>query len=143
MDKTQLSCFRVEPSAALFCLLASYLPYLTQPYLARTVKDVFCAVFAGYVIACVAAFPRLQGALSVRGLTWLGDISFSFYLIHLPVLMALIYLMYPVAPLGLIISVALPLMLLAGHLMYHAVERPSLELGRSLSQRLQGSKKDG
>ena len=31
MDKTQLSCFRVEPSAALFCLLASYLPYLTQP----------------------------------------------------------------------------------------------------------------
>ena len=56
-----------------------------------------------------------------------------------PVLMALIYLMYPVAPLGLIISVALPLMLLAGHLMHHTVERPSLRLGRALSQQLQGA----
>lgn len=112
------------------------LTYLTPPYLYRTVKDVFCGVFAGYVIACVVSFPRLQGALSLKGLIWLGDISYSFYLIHLPVLMALIYVLYPIAPLWLIVSVALPLMLLAGHLMHHAVERPSLRFGRSLSQRL-------
>ena len=50
--------------------------------------------------------------------------------------MALIYVLYPIAPLWLIVSVALPLMLFAGHLMHHAVERPSLRFGRSLSQRL-------
>ena len=70
-----------------------------------------------------------------RGI-WLEDVSYSFYLIHLPVLMALIYVLYPIAPLWLIVSVALPLMLLAGHLMHRAVERPSLRFGRSLSQRL-------
>ena len=111
------------------------LTYLTQPYLYRTAKDIFCGVLAGCVIAWVVSFPRLQGALSVKGLLWLGEISYSFYLIHLPVLMALVYLLYPVAPLWLIVSIALPLMLLSGHLMHRAVERPSLSLGRTLSQR--------
>jgi len=112
------------------------LTYLTQPYLYRTVKDIFSGVFAGYIIICVVSFPRLQRALSLRPMLWLGDISYSFYLIHMPVLMSLIYLLYPFIPLGWIICLAMPLMLIAGHLMYLLVERPSLKLGRALSQRM-------
>jgi peptidoglycan/LPS O-acetylase OafA/YrhL len=112
------------------------LTYLTQPYLYRTVKDIFSGVFAGYIIMCVVSFPRLQRALSLRPMLWLGDISYSFYLIHMPVLMSLIYLLYPFIPLEWIICLAMPLMLIAGHRMYLLVERPSLQLGRALSQRM-------
>lgn len=112
------------------------LTYLTQPYLYRTVKDIFSGVFAGYIIMCEVSFPRLQRALSHKPMLWLGDISYSFYLIHLPVLMSLIYLLYSFVPLALIICLAMPLMLIAGHLMYLLIERPSLKLGRSLSQRI-------
>ena len=51
--------------------------------------------------------------------------------------------MDPFVPLGRINCLAMPLMLIAGHLMYVLIERPSLRLGRKLSQRLGASNKDG
>jgi peptidoglycan/LPS O-acetylase OafA/YrhL len=39
-------------------------------------------VFAGLILAAVTNTGRVAGLLNTRPLTWLGDISYSLYLIH-------------------------------------------------------------
>jgi peptidoglycan/LPS O-acetylase OafA/YrhL len=95
--------------------------------------DVFCGVFTMYLIVACVAFPKVAAMLSGRVCLWLGDISYSLYLIHLPVLLAVFYLLYGRMSLGAIIVVAFPAMLLAGHVMHYLIERPSMKLGRKLA----------
>ena len=98
--------------------------------------DVFCAVFTMYLIVFCVASPKFSNRLSGRVFLWLGDISYSLYLIHLPVLTAVFYLFYGRMSLSAMIAVAFPAMLLAGHAMHYLIERPSMKLGRKLAQRV-------
>jgi peptidoglycan/LPS O-acetylase OafA/YrhL len=59
---------------------------------------------------------------------WLGKVSYSFYLLHLPILDAcLLHFSVPVA-----IAIALPAALLAAELSYRWIERPAIALGAGL-----------
>jgi peptidoglycan/LPS O-acetylase OafA/YrhL len=85
-----------------------------------------------HIVCCVAILGK---KLSARLCLWLGDISYSLYLIHMPVLLALVYLFYEKVPLGPMIALTLPAMLVAAQLMHHLIELPSMALGRRLAQR--------
>jgi peptidoglycan/LPS O-acetylase OafA/YrhL len=101
----------------------------------RGFVDVFSGVCTLYLIVACLVFPRVSALVSGRVCLWLGDISYSFYLIHLPVLMAMFYLLYGRLSLMWIIALSFPAMLIAGHLMYSWVERPSMFVGKTLARR--------
>jgi peptidoglycan/LPS O-acetylase OafA/YrhL len=120
--------------AALFIGAASVLVLMAYVHLhVHGYGDLFYGLIALYLIISCVAFPKVAKTLSGRLCLWLGDISYSLYLVHLPVLLALGYLFYGRLSLAVIIAVALPAMLVAAHLMHCSVERPSMKLGRRLA----------
>jgi peptidoglycan/LPS O-acetylase OafA/YrhL len=100
----------------------------------RGYLDIFSGIFTLYLIISCVAFPKVSAMLSGRVCLWLGDISYSLYLIHLPVLMSMFYLLYGHVSLIWIVALSFPAMLIAGHLMHYWIERPSMNLGRKLAQ---------
>ena len=109
----------------------------------RGFVDVFSGVFTLYLIISCIAFPKVSAMLSGRVCLWLGDISYSLYLIHLPVLMSMFYLLYGHVSLIWIIALSFPAMLIAGHLMHYWIERPSMNFGRKLARLRSASRISG
>jgi peptidoglycan/LPS O-acetylase OafA/YrhL len=72
-----------------------------------------------------------ERALSLRVPLWLGRVSYSFYLIHVPLLMAAVQVLYGLAPLWLILAGALSIALISAELMFRYVEAPSIGIGVS------------
>jgi peptidoglycan/LPS O-acetylase OafA/YrhL len=126
--------------ATLFIGAASVMVLMAYVHLpAPGYGDLFYGLVALYLIISCAAFPKLAKKLSGPLCLWFGDISYSLYLIHVPVLLTLGYLLHGRLPLAVILAVALPAMLVAAHLMHYSVERPSMKLGRRLAQRFESA----
>jgi peptidoglycan/LPS O-acetylase OafA/YrhL len=138
LDRVREMFFRVSPKlhAMIFSVMVCVwmvLAYTKAGVAHRGYVEVFCGVFTLYLIVACVAFPKVAAMLSGRVCLWLGDISYSLYLIHLPVLMSMFYLLYGHVSLIWIIALSFPAMLVAGHLMHHLIERPSMNLGRKLA----------
>ncbi|HEV7266598.1 MAG TPA: acyltransferase [Falsiroseomonas sp.] len=96
------------------------------------VSDMVAGTGAALLLALVLASARVQRVLLVRPLPWLGAISYSFYLVHVPVLLTLVHLAPPPVPAWLP-AVAAPLLAIPlAWLLYRTVERPAMRLGRHL-----------
>ena len=74
--------------------------------------------------------------LANRLLAWLGRISYSLYLVHVPGAACGGYLLHTVLPLWLIALVAPVLSIGAADLVYRLVEGPSVAWGHRLSRAL-------
>jgi peptidoglycan/LPS O-acetylase OafA/YrhL len=96
--------------------------------------DLVFGAGAGLLILLALEGPGFGRALGIAPLPWLGRISYSLYLIHLPVFLAVIYGL-PAVPAGLRVALLVPLSLLAAWLFHRAVEAPAQELGRLLTTR--------
>jgi peptidoglycan/LPS O-acetylase OafA/YrhL len=86
----------------------------------------------GASIATFALFGVLA-KLRFRVMRWLGEISYSIYLLHLPVLLAVEKLVSPHiagAPLAVHLLIAMPLITGVSHLAYRLVETPMIAEGR-------------
>jgi peptidoglycan/LPS O-acetylase OafA/YrhL len=86
---------------------------------------------AGLVLAAIAVRP-VRSALDARPTQWLGRVSFSLYLVHMPILATLTFV------LGddrwwLVAILTLPLALLAAWGFNRIVERPSHRLARAIT----------
>jgi peptidoglycan/LPS O-acetylase OafA/YrhL len=88
---------------------------------------------AALVICAVAASPAIARQLRGRLLLWLGRISYSLYLIHVPILLATVHLLYGRLPLGAVLGLAATLSLAAAALVHAILEGPSERIGRRLS----------
>jgi peptidoglycan/LPS O-acetylase OafA/YrhL len=88
-----------------------------------------------YAALTLPAFARLLGR---RLLQWLGRISFSLYLVHVPLLYTLVAFAYVSLPIGQAPLVALYFAgtLALAHMFTLAVDEPSLRLLRSVRDRL-------
>ncbi len=89
---------------------------------------------AALLLVLVVGYPRADRMLSAVPLVWLGKISYSLYLIHVPLLIAAVHVAYGRLPLGVIIAAVIPASLLCAELMHRFVELPSIRLGRILSR---------
>jgi peptidoglycan/LPS O-acetylase OafA/YrhL len=98
-----------------------------------TAADVANGFGAALLIALVLTSGRAQAWLGAAPFGWLGRISYSLYLVHVPVLLTIVYgtgvtlAPWSIAPLTLGAS------LVAAHLFWHAVESPAIRLGRALA----------
>ncbi|ESQ83266.1 hypothetical protein AEAC466_13520 [Asticcacaulis sp. AC466] len=100
-----------------------------------TLRDLLYGFTACHIIACCISMPKVDLALSARPLAWLGKVSFSLYLIHMPIMFYTAYLLDPyVAPMIALIC-SLPVVLVATLLFFKYVEAPSMALGKKIARR--------
>jgi peptidoglycan/LPS O-acetylase OafA/YrhL len=88
-------------------------------------------VAAAAVVAVIAALAsRGQGGFLERPLPlYFGKLSYSLYLLHLPVMLAVLSVLYW-APWWVFLAVSLPASLAVSALFYRFVEQPAAQLGR-------------
>lgn len=77
----------------------------------------------------------LSNLLSVRPLLWLGHISYSLYLIHLPVIFVVFETFGGKIPCWLVISITIATSLFMADLMARFVEYPCMRLGKKISSK--------
>lgn len=94
------------------------------------------ALGATLLVATCLVSPRVHGWLTRPIFLWLGRISYSLYLVHLPVMLSLIGLLGHVVPPRLLLLAVPPLALAAAALFHRTIERPSIVLGTWLGQTL-------
>lgn len=93
-------------------------------------EDVMQAVAAVLAIMLAQVQPRLGALLSSGPSAWLGKVSYSLYLVHLPILFALFHLLLETLPFGVIAAIGIVISLVAAEIMHVLVERPAINLGR-------------
>jgi peptidoglycan/LPS O-acetylase OafA/YrhL len=90
-------------------------------------------VSALLMIALAIGAPRVSALLERPSLAWLGKVSYSLYLLHVPVLMACTYLFAHAMPLPLTMIPAALVTLVLCEAFYRGVEAPCIALGHRLS----------
>lgn len=95
-------------------------PFAELPYGVAGAMLIILAVAGG-------EFAKLMGASLFQ---WLGRVSYSLYLVHLPIILTMVHLLAGMWPLSAILALSLLASLTVAELMYRAVERPSIALGR-------------
>lgn len=87
---------------------------------------------AGLVLAAIAVRPA-RSALEARAPQWLGKVSFSLYLVHMPILATLTFVLGDTRW-WLVALLTVPLALLAAWGFNRVVERPSHRLARGITR---------
>lgn len=95
---------------------------------------VFQVIGAALAVMLVVASPGIGRTLSVAPLRWLGTRSFSLYLVHEPMIVALGGLIgEPVSPL-LTLAITVPVALGLAEVFFRVIERPSHRLARRIAR---------
>ncbi len=108
--------------------------WLAQPIVARgtlpgsVLTQLAVLGAAGLVLASIGV-PFLRRALDSRSCQWLGRVSFSLYLVHVPILATLTFLLGD-GNWWLVALLTIPLSLLIAWGFHWAIERPSHHLAR-------------
>jgi peptidoglycan/LPS O-acetylase OafA/YrhL len=96
-------------------------------------KDAFYDLGAALVIVFALEIPTVTVFLEGKVAQWLGRISYSLYLIHVPVLLVLFPLLLGRMPLSLAALIAIAASLSAATVLYILIEAPAIELGHRLA----------
>ena len=86
-----------------------------------------------YVTAAFAS-PTLVRLLTGAAASWLGKVSYSLYLVHLPILLTLVHLFAGHVPLPVLLAATVVLSLIAAGLSYRWIESPAIAFGRKVTQ---------
>ncbi len=115
------------------CLLAGLLAMAVHWSHLELVQDTLVGVGACLVIAGVTVPGPIRGALASPACAWLGAISYSLYLVHVPLLLASVILLHGILPTGVIPVGVVPASILLAWLFNGAVAAPSVRLGQRLA----------
>jgi peptidoglycan/LPS O-acetylase OafA/YrhL len=98
-----------------------------------TYSDVPWALGAVLLIALAMSSTRARALLGRRPLRWLGRVSYSLYLVHVPILLAIVHFGSGTIGRGWLLTASLVSALIAAELFNRAVEGPSQRLGRLIA----------
>jgi len=93
----------------------------------------FIAIGACVLILFALSSSKFGSMLKNKYMIFLGKVSYSLYLIHLPVLLSCIHLLSSVLPIWSICLISIPLVLVLSNIMYIFIEKPSMNLGKKLA----------
>lgn len=93
--------------------------------------ETLMALGAAGLIAAAVALPWYARLLNAGPVAWLGRVSFSLYLVHLPVLFACGAALGDRVPLPIIVAAGVALSLLSAELLCRLVEEPSIHWSRA------------
>lgn len=117
-------------------LIASWLSRpLNAPQLVQDMLWGLAGAGAVLIVALAVRWPRFRAALETRPAQWLGRISFSLYLVHVPIIATAVYLLGP-SRWWLACIVSVPLSLAAAVLFQRWIEAPSHRLARATGDRV-------
>lgn len=105
------------------------------------VWDIVSGLGGALLIALVLGSRRAQSVLCSRPLPQLGAISYSLYLVHVPVLLAGLYLAPVQVPAWLVAVVSPVASVLLAIVLYRLVERPAIVLSRRTAEWLEGRRR--
>ena len=120
----------IKPYLWIICAVLLAIPY-TKGY-----TELLYAVGSFLLLNLCLNSERARALLRNPVLQWLGRISYSLYLTHLVVLLAVVYTLYGVLPMWLILLLVLILSLAAAEIFNGWIEMPSARLGKLMAGRL-------
>jgi len=94
--------------------------------------DLVMAIMATAVVYLCASEPVLRRALGAAGFRWLGRISYSLYLVHLPIMAFALFWTAGIIPPIFAAALAGAASIMLAWLGYEWVERPGIRAGRSV-----------
>jgi peptidoglycan/LPS O-acetylase OafA/YrhL len=97
-------------------------------------KDALYDLGAALVIVLALEIAKVSAFLGGKIPQWLGQISYSLYLIHMPLLLVVLPLLLGRMPFALAALVAITASLSAASLLYIVVEAPAIRLGHRLAK---------
>ena len=110
---------------AIFCI--------TPTFSSAKVNGLYDAGAAVLVVLAVES-PGLRRLLDQRLPQWLGRISYSLYLIHLPLMLAIVPMLIGRMPFPALAAILVAASLAAGAVMHALVEQPAMRLGHRLTR---------
>jgi len=129
------------PALALLAAGLLIASWLSRPLpLGRFGQDVLWGLAgagAALIVVLAIAWPRFVRVLETRPAQWLGQLSFSLYLVHVPILATLVYLCGS-SRWWLASLIAIPVSIVVAELFRRAVEAPSHKLARALGSKATG-----
>jgi peptidoglycan/LPS O-acetylase OafA/YrhL len=137
LDATLRRLRALPPSARLglwlLSILLIYARVLLPAPAVQAHHRLLIGIGAALLIALVLASGNAQRALGRRPLQWLGRVSFSLYLLHMPMMLAAARLLPDgVTPIWRL-AVGIGLSLVLAEIFHRLVEKPSMQAGRALS----------
>lgn len=95
-------------------------------------SDWLVSLLAAGAILVALEFSAVDRALLSKPLQWFGRVSYSLYLVHLPILLALLHGLAGTTSVQVAVLTAIPCSFLAALLLNTFVEQPAARLGRSI-----------
>jgi len=120
------------------CWAASYAAickHIRSDWVVAHFGDLIIALGSGGLIVLTLHSPRVSHFLEKGLAHWLGRVSYSLYLIHLPVLWFVGYQLGESFGISVVVMVAIALSLVLAEFMFRFVEQPAIALGRRLIAR--------
>jgi peptidoglycan/LPS O-acetylase OafA/YrhL len=93
------------------------------------------AVGAALILAGCASKGLPQRWLETAPVQWLGRVSYSLYLVHVPIYLIGEYTLHLILPHSMIALIAIAVALATAEVFYRLIERPTHQLGRYLVKR--------
>ena len=100
------------------------------------VGGVPAAIGSALLVALAFADSKVEAALSTPIPLWLGKVSYSLYLIHVPILIAAAHLLIGTMPMIQILALAGATALCASEIFYRLIELPSIKIGRLMAEKI-------
>ena len=116
-------------------LLASVPLWLFAGATLTQYSDYICGTGAVVIIGLVLSSPRIGAFLETPVIGWLGRVSYSLYLFHLPILLFAVHRFHGELPAGVYLTAAVFASLVVAEIAYRLIEAPSIEWGRALTRR--------
>jgi peptidoglycan/LPS O-acetylase OafA/YrhL len=124
----------IAPPAGVLLFAASLVLYCNCLRISATYSTMLGATWLVIVALCS---PRAQAFLNRPLIQWLGKVSYSLYLCHVVVILALINLLYPRLAFSWIVLMCIPTIFAVSFGLNRFIEQPAIALSRAAGRRLQ------
>jgi peptidoglycan/LPS O-acetylase OafA/YrhL len=124
------------PWAGWACLGVGLLMFQAHWSQIHALQETGVALGSALIIMAGLAPGRIEAVLSLRFPQFLGRISYSLYLVHVPLLLTAVILTQGIVPMFVVLLCVPPASILLGWLFHETVAQPCVRWGQSIATRL-------